>query len=126
MSLTSGPRRAGEPDGPEEMHLVLIDNGRTRLRESRYAEALQCIRCGACQNVCPVYRQVGGHAYGWVYGGPIGAVLTPLFRGQREAGELATPPACARPATTSARSRSRCTTCCSTCAATAPPGWRGR
>ncbi len=88
VSLIQGPRREGEDDGPEEMHLVLIDNGRSAIRESGYASALRCIRCGACQNVCPVYRQVGGSAYGWVYGGPIGAVLTPLFRGQKEAGEL--------------------------------------
>lgn len=88
VSMIQGPRREGEQDGPEEMHVVLIDNGRSQLRDTRYASVLRCIRCGACQNVCPVYRQVGGSAYGWVYGGPIGAVLTPLFRGQREAGEL--------------------------------------
>jgi L-lactate dehydrogenase complex protein LldF len=70
------------------MHVVMLDNGRSRLLGTRYQEALHCIRCGACQNVCPVYRQVGGHAYGWVYGGPIGAVLTPLFRGQGVGGEL--------------------------------------
>lgn len=88
VSMIQGPRRDDERDGPQEMHLVLVDNGRSGLRDSRYASVLRCIRCGACQNVCPVYRQVGGSAYGWVYGGPIGAVLTPLFRGQREAGEL--------------------------------------
>jgi L-lactate dehydrogenase complex protein LldF len=88
VSLINGPRREGEPDGPEEMHLVLLDNGRRALLGTPYQEALHCIRCGACQNVCPVYRQVGGHAYGWVYGGPIGAVLTPLFRGQEDGGEL--------------------------------------
>jgi L-lactate dehydrogenase complex protein LldF len=88
VSMIQGPRRDEEEDGPEEMHLVLVDNGRSGLRDSRYRSALRCIRCGACQNVCPVYRQVGGSAYGWVYGGPIGAVLTPLFRGQKEAGEL--------------------------------------
>ncbi|HWH15671.1 MAG TPA: LutB/LldF family L-lactate oxidation iron-sulfur protein [Miltoncostaeaceae bacterium] len=88
VNLLSGPRRPGEPDGPEEMHVVLLDNGRRALRGTPYEEVLHCIRCGACQNVCPVYRQVGGHAYGWVYGGPIGAVLTPLFRGQRDGGEL--------------------------------------
>jgi L-lactate dehydrogenase complex protein LldF len=70
------------------VHVVLLDNGRSRLRETEYRSVLNCIRCGACQNVCPVYRQVGGTAYGWVYGGPIGAVLTPLFRGMQEAGEL--------------------------------------
>lgn len=88
VSLIDGPRRPGEPDGPEQMHVVLLDNGRRALRGTPYEEVLHCIRCGACQNVCPVYRQVGGHAYGWVYGGPIGAVLTPVFRGMRDGGEL--------------------------------------
>jgi L-lactate dehydrogenase complex protein LldF len=68
---------------------VLLDAGRSALLGGEFEEALHCIRCGACQNICPVYRQVGGHAYGWVYGGPIGAVLTPLFRGQDEGGEVA-------------------------------------
>jgi L-lactate dehydrogenase complex protein LldF len=89
VTMIDGPRRDGEPDGPEEQHLVLIDNGRSALARSEYAEVLRCIRCGACQNICPVYRQVGGHAYGWVYGGPIGAVLTPLLRGDEDGGELA-------------------------------------
>ena len=89
VTLTGGPRRADEPDGPEQTHVVLLDAGRSALLGGEFEEALHCIRCGACQNVCPVYRQVGGHAYGWVYGGPIGAVLTPLFRGQAEGGEVA-------------------------------------
>ena len=88
VSMLSGPRGDGEPDGPEAMHVVLLDNGRRALLGTEYQEALHCIRCGACQNVCPVYRQVGGHAYGWVYGGPIGAVLTPLFRGTTDGGEV--------------------------------------
>jgi L-lactate dehydrogenase complex protein LldF len=88
VSMISGPRREPEPDGPEEMHVVLLDNGRTALLGTEFEDVLHCIRCGACQNVCPVYRQVGGHAYGWVYGGPIGAVLTPLFRGIADGGEL--------------------------------------
>jgi L-lactate dehydrogenase complex protein LldF len=89
VSLVDGPRQAGEPDGPEEMHVVIVDGGRSAVLGTDYQEILQCIRCGACQNVCPVYRQVGGHAYGWVYGGPIGAVLTPLFRTDApEAAEL--------------------------------------
>ncbi len=81
-SFLSGPRRAGEIDGPDEFYVVLLDNGRTRLladREKR--ESLYCIRCGACLNHCPVYRKVGGHNYPWVYSGPIGAVLTPQFLG---------------------------------------------
>ena len=88
FTLAGGPRRAGEADGPEQMHVVLLDAGRSALLGGEFEDALHCIRCGACQNTCPVYRQVGGHAYGWVYGGPIGAVLTPLFRGSRDGGEL--------------------------------------
>jgi L-lactate dehydrogenase complex protein LldF len=78
-TLLTGPRRPGEVDGPEELHLVLLDNGRTRILASPFRESLQCIRCGACLNACPVYRRVGGHAYGGVYGGPIGSILTPLY-----------------------------------------------
>ena len=78
-SITTGPRRPGEADGPDEFHLVILDNGRSDLAGTEFAEMLNCIRCGACLNVCPVYRQTGGHAYGWVYSGPMGAVLTPLL-----------------------------------------------
>ena len=81
-SVVTGPRRAGEPDGPEELHVVILDNGRSDLLGTEFAEMLNCIRCGACLNTCPVYRQVGGHAYGWVYSGPMGAVLTPLLAGE--------------------------------------------
>lgn len=81
-SITSGPRRAGEADGPEELHVVLLDNGRSDvLADPELRDALRCIRCGACLNACPVYRKIGGHAYGAVYPGPIGAVLTPALRG---------------------------------------------
>ncbi|HEX6275614.1 MAG TPA: lactate utilization protein B [Polyangiaceae bacterium] len=75
----SGPRRACQPDGPDEMHVVFIDNGRTQALASDCHEILRCIRCGACLNVCPVYRQASGHAYRSVYPGPVGAVLTPLL-----------------------------------------------
>ena len=76
------PAPAGEKDGPEEFHLVLIDNGRTEILASEeYRETLRCIRCGACLNACPIYRKIGGHAYGSVYPGPIGALITPLFQG---------------------------------------------
>lgn len=76
-NIICGPARPGEADGPEEFHLVLLDNGRSTILGGPYAEALMCIRCGACLNACPVYQQIGGHAYGGVYSGPIGAVLTP-------------------------------------------------
>jgi L-lactate dehydrogenase complex protein LldF len=78
-SMTSGPRQPGHPDGPEQMHVVLMDNGRTGIIERGYGEALLCIRCGACLNVCPVYQEIGGHAYGSTYSGPIGAVISPLL-----------------------------------------------
>lgn len=88
-NIITGPRRAGEADGPDEFHVVILDNGRSEVLGSEFHEILSCIRCGACLNVCPVYRQVGGHAYGWVYSGPVGAVLTPLLAGQHpEAAEL--------------------------------------
>jgi len=88
VSLLTGPRQPDEPDGPEELHVVLLDNGRTRTLGSELAEALLCIRCGACLNVCPVYREIGGHAYGSTYGGPIGSVLSPALFGS-DFGELA-------------------------------------
>ena len=88
----TGPKREHDQDGPEEMHIVLIDNGRTDLLNSELNEILRCIRCGACMNHCPVYGAVGGHAYGWVYPGPMGAVLTPAILGLEEAGDL--PNAC--------------------------------
>jgi len=80
-SVITGPRGEGEADGPDELHVVILDNGRSDIAGTEFAEMLNCIRCGACLNVCPVYRQVGGHAYGWVYSGPMGAVLTPLLAG---------------------------------------------
>jgi L-lactate dehydrogenase complex protein LldF len=80
-NFVTGPARPGEADGPDEFHLVLLDNGRSRILGSEYFEALYCIRCGACLNVCPVYGEIGGYAYGAVYPGPIGAVLTPNLDG---------------------------------------------
>lgn len=81
---------APEGDGPDEFHLVLLDNGRTNILASEeYREILRCIRCGACLNACPVYRSIGGHAYGSVYPGPIGALVTPLMQGLEEFGDLA-------------------------------------
>jgi L-lactate dehydrogenase complex protein LldF len=80
MTVLTGPRRVDEQDGAEEMHLIIVDNGRSKqLGDPKFQTILHCIRCGACLNVCPVYRHIGGHAYGSVYPGPIGAVLTPLL-----------------------------------------------
>lgn len=82
VSLITGPKRKGEKDGPEEFHLVLLDNGRANILASdETRESLYCIRCGACLNICPVYRKVGGHSYGWVYSGPIGAIISPQLLG---------------------------------------------
>lgn len=87
-NFVTGPRGEDELDGAEEMHLILLDNGRSGLLGTEFEEALYCIRCGACLNVCPVYRQTGGHAYGSTYSGPIGAVITPLLKGRGEARDL--------------------------------------
>lgn len=90
LNLLTGPRREKEADGPTKMHVIVVDNGRSKqLGDPVFQEILHCIRCGACLNVCPVYRHIGGHAYGSVYGGPIGAVLTPLLDADPRAAELA-------------------------------------
>ena len=91
-TLSTGPRRPRDLDGPDEYHVVLIDNGRSRMLGDEFHEMLRCIRCGACMNHCPVYHAVGGHAYGWVYVGPMGSVLTPLIVGLDQARSL--PDAC--------------------------------
>ena len=80
-SLVTGPRRSGDPYGPQEMHVVIVDNGRTRALAGDLAEILYCIRCAACLNACPVYRTIGGHAYGGVYSGPVGSVISPVLGG---------------------------------------------
>ncbi|MEO1264206.1 MAG: lactate utilization protein B, partial [Pseudomonadota bacterium] len=87
-TFSSGPKRNGDVDGPDAFHVVLLDNGRSKLLGTEFAEVLRCIRCGACINHCPVYHAVGGHAYGWVYPGPIGSVLTPSLIGVEESGTL--------------------------------------
>ncbi len=91
MSVINGPKRKDDLDGPEELHVIILDNGRSnQLGDPEFQEVLHCIRCGACLNTCPVYRHIGGHSYGWVYSGPIGAVLTPLLQEDKEKwGELA-------------------------------------
>jgi L-lactate dehydrogenase complex protein LldF len=87
-TFSTGPRRSADADGPESYHVVLIDNGRSSMLGTSFEEMLRCIRCGACMNHCPVYHAVGGHAYGWVYPGPMGAVLTPSLIGVDQAGHL--------------------------------------
>ncbi|SAL75274.1 4Fe-4S ferredoxin [Caballeronia arvi] len=88
FSLLTGPRAPGETDGPEHMYFVLVDGGRTGLIGGEFQEMLRCIRCGACMNHCPVYQKIGGHAYGWVYPGPMGSVLTPAYVGIDKALDL--------------------------------------
>ncbi len=89
VSLIQGPATAPGDDGPEEVHIVLVDNGRTDVLADEHAwETLRCVRCGACLNTCPVYKQTGGHAYGWVYSGPIGAVLDPGLLGLEQTAPL--------------------------------------
>ena len=91
-SFYAGPKRAGDPEGPEQFHVVLVDNGRRALLNSEFRDILRCIRCGACMNHCAVYQSVGGHAYGSVYAGPVGSVLTPSLYGLAVAADL--PQAC--------------------------------
>jgi len=88
LTLTTGVKGEGETDGPEQMHIVLIDAGRSKFLGGEMEAMLRCIRCGACMNHCPVYQNVGGHAYGWVYPGPMGSVLTPTYVGIENAGDL--------------------------------------
>ncbi|MDC0702541.1 LutB/LldF family L-lactate oxidation iron-sulfur protein [Priestia sp. AB] len=88
VTALTGPRLPREVDGPEEFHLVIVDNGRSAILGTEFQSVLQCIRCAACVNVCPVYRHIGGHSYGSIYSGPIGAVLSPLLGGYEDYKEL--------------------------------------
>ena len=88
FSLLTGVKKPAESDGPEHLYFILVDNGRADIVGGEFAEMLRCIRCGACMNHCPIYQAVGGHAYGWVYPGPMGSVLTPLFTGLENAIDL--------------------------------------
>ena len=89
VTTVNGPSIDKDEYGPEEFHLVIVDNGRSRiLADSELREALYYLRCGACLNACPVYRKVGGHAYGWVYSGPIGAVISPMLSGLSDGKDL--------------------------------------
>jgi L-lactate dehydrogenase complex protein LldF len=87
-TLSTGPRRPDDPDGPSEYHVVILDNGRSSMLGGEFEDILRCIRCGACMNYCPVFNAIGGHAYGWVYPGPMGAVLTPALIGVDKGGHL--------------------------------------
>ncbi|MCG3209319.1 MAG: Lactate utilization protein B [Anaerolineae bacterium] len=87
-TFLTGPRRPTDGDGPEQLHLILVDNGRSQILQTDLAEILTCIRCGACLNACPVYRSIGGHAYGHTYPGPMGSILSPLFGGLANYGDL--------------------------------------
>ena len=87
-TFSTGPKRPDDPDGPQEYHVILLDNGRSALLGTEFQDMLRCIRCGACMNHCPVYHAIGGHAYGWVYPGPIGAVLTPALIGIENSAHL--------------------------------------
>jgi L-lactate dehydrogenase complex protein LldF len=87
-TFSTGPRRPQDVDGPQEYHVIILDNGRSAMLGGEFEDMLRCIRCGACMNHCPVYHAVGGHAYGWVYPGPMGAVLTPSLIGVDKAGHL--------------------------------------
>ncbi len=106
LNLYTGPRKPGEPDGPDELHVIILDNGRSRLlADPVLRQSLRCVRCSACLNVCPVYMSVGGHAYGGTYPGPIGSILTPGLSGGAEGADL--PHACTQ---------------CGACAAVCPVG----
>jgi len=87
-TFSTGPRRRDDPDGPGEYHVVILDNGRSGMLGTEFQDMLRCIRCAACMNHCPVYQEIGGHAYGWVYPGPMGAVLTPQLIGIDKAANL--------------------------------------
>ena len=90
VNMITSPRKGDEKDGPKEVHLIILDNGRSAiLADPQLRQTLQCIRCGTCLNHCPVYTRIGGHAYGFVYPGPIGKILNPQVEGLRKAGELA-------------------------------------
>jgi len=89
VSMITGPRRDGESDGPDELHIVILDNGRsTFYQDPELRQALRCIRCGACLGVCPIYTRIGGPTYGWIYSGPMGAVLNPLLLGVNRSRDL--------------------------------------
>jgi len=88
-SILTGPRSTDEPDGPDALYIIVLDNGRSKILEDKhFREALYCIRCGACMNVCPVFQKIGGHGYGSIYAGPIGSVITPIFKGLKRGRQM--------------------------------------
>ncbi len=87
-TLLTGPKQKGENDGPDEMYVILLDNGRTNLLQKDIRQSMYCIRCGSCLNACPVYKNIGGHTYDTTYSGPIGSVITPHLKGMQEYGHL--------------------------------------
>jgi L-lactate dehydrogenase complex protein LldF len=96
-TFSTGPRRADDPDGPDAFHVILLDNGRSEMLGTEIQDILRCIRCGACFAHCPVYSSIGGHAYGWVYSGPMGAALTPALIGVEQGHHLpSASPICGR------------------------------
>ena len=118
-TMYGGPRQPGETDGPEEFHVVLLDNRRTELlADAEQRDALHCIRCGACLNVCPIFRNVGGHTYGTTYSGPIGSVITPHLRGLQDWKHLSVCELALRRLhrDVPGENRSRIITCCKTAA----------
>jgi len=88
MSLITGPRAKTDADGPQELHVIIIDNGRSKVLSSPFKDVLRCIRCGACMLECPAFRHVGGHGYGALYSGPLGAALLPVLAGYKEHGDV--------------------------------------
>ena len=100
VNMITSPRKAGEKDGPREVHLIILDNGRSKIyADAQRRQTLQCIRCGTCLNHCPVYTRIGGHAYGYIYPGPIGKILNPQIEGpgsRRNAGHRLQPVQCLR------------------------------
>ena len=109
-TFSTGPRRENDGDGPQDYHVVVLDNGRSAMLGGEQSEMLRCIKCGACMNHCPVYQSVGGHAYGWVYPGPMGAVLDPQLLGIEAAGHLPNASTlCGRCAILGPRLRRHCT-----------------
>jgi L-lactate dehydrogenase complex protein LldF len=120
FSILTGVKKPEEHDGPEHLYFVLVDSGRADVVGGDFHAMLRCIRCGACMNHCPVYQTIGGHAYGWVYPGPMGSVLTPLYAGIENSIDLPHAATLCNQCGIVCRSRFRCRTCCASCAKSRP------